>query len=146
MPLIVNGWEASRSDPLPWHTALFSFQDGKLSFFCGGTLVAESVVLTAGHCVWKSDADLLKVVLGGYSSDFNNQGEDAQVFGVKNIELQYSYQDHEGNYGSDLALLILERPVIINSNVRPACIDWDNDNDVVQRNGEIGLVSGKYSH
>lgn len=61
---------------------------------------------------------------------------------VEKIDSQDSYQDHEGNYNSDVALLILKKPVMINSLVRPACIDWENTLDVSLRSGEIGLVSG----
>lgn len=143
MPLIVNGWEATSNEPLPWYAALFSLENGKVQFFCGGTLLAERVILTAGHCVWKSDADLLKVVLGSYSSEFESQGDTAQIFGVEKIEIQDSYQDQEGNYGSDLALLLLDKPAVINSAVRPACVDWTNANDVARRNGAVGLVSGR---
>ena len=62
---------------------------------------------------------------------------------VEKVDLQDSYQDHEGNYNSDVALLILKKPVRINSLVRPACIDWENSLDASLRSGEIGLVSGK---
>lgn len=62
---------------------------------------------------------------------------------VDRIVLQDSYQDFEGNYGSDLALLILKKPAIINSHVLPACIDWSNKFDITQRVGDIGLVAGK---
>lgn len=61
---------------------------------------------------------------------------------VERIELQTSYQDHEGNYNSDVALLILKTQVSINSYVLPACIDWTNSVDVSSRIGEIGLASG----
>ncbi|XP_024941719.1 modular serine protease isoform X2 [Cephus cinctus] len=140
--LIVKGWEVVPDESLPWHATLFSHDDGKWDFFCGGTLIAERVVLTAGHCVWKTSVDTIKVALAAYSSNFSNLGGDAQILNVERIEVQDSYQDHEGNYGSDLALLILNKPPVINSVISPACIDWINTQDVSQRIGDIGLVTG----
>ena len=60
-PLIIKGWEMSPIDPLPWHVTLFSHENGNWSFFCGGTLIAERLILTAGHCVWKTEPDTIRV-------------------------------------------------------------------------------------
>lgn len=37
----------------PWHTAIYEFRGTKLNYICGGTLVSQSHVITAGHCVAK---------------------------------------------------------------------------------------------
>lgn len=59
--LIVRGWEALDEEVFPWHATLFSHENGSWNFFCGGTLIAESIILTAGHCVWKTDPSTVRV-------------------------------------------------------------------------------------
>jgi hypothetical protein len=56
--------------------------------------------------------------------------------------MQPAYQDQSGNYGSDLALLVLASPVKFSPAVQPVCIDWDLksiDNDLSE--GNLGTVS-----
>ncbi|KAK0081043.1 hypothetical protein PV325_012899 [Microctonus aethiopoides] len=143
--LIVRGWEISVDEALPWHTTLFSHQDGNWKFFCGGTLIGERTVLTAGHCVWKTDPNTIRIVFAGFTSNYtiDEQDKTTQIRNVDKIELQNTYQDHEGNYGSDIAILILNDSVIINSNVRPACLSkWPASSDISFRTDEMGLVAG----
>lgn len=86
----------------------------------------------------------MRVAFGILSSDLSQAEENAQVIDVKNIELHTAYQDHESNYGSDIALLILKRAVTINSVVGPACLPWHSDATLFeyQRNNGLGLVAG----
>ncbi|XP_015117131.1 modular serine protease [Diachasma alloeum] len=142
--LIVKGWESSPEEPLPWHATLFSHENGHWTFFCGGSLIGERVVLTAGHCVWKTDPKTIRVVLAGFSSNFtlDESDEDTQIFDVSRIEVQRAYHDHEGNYGSDLAIIVLNKPALINSRVNPVCLNWSPESDVSFRGGEMGLVAG----
>lgn len=143
--LIVKGWRVESAETLPWQATLFSHEDGEWRFFCGGTLVSERAVLTAGHCVWKTEANTMRVAFGILSSNLSQAGENAQVIDVESIELQNAYQDHESNYGSDIALLILKRAVTINSVVAPVCLPWHSAATLFeyQRNGGLGLVAGE---
>lgn len=145
--LIVKGWLVERQETLPWQATLFSHEDGEWKFFCGGTLIAERVVLTAGHCVWKTSADTVRVALGILSSDLTKADGNVQIRDVASIELQSSYQDHDSNYGSDIALLILKKAVTINSIVRPVCIPWHSDAALIesQKTGRFGLVAGEFA-
>lgn len=85
----------------------------------------------------------LQVLLGSNSSNYLEQNSDAQARSVTQVKVQSSYHDHEGNYNSDLALLILNETVEINSYVLPACLDWKNKHNIEDRVGEIGMVVGK---
>jgi hypothetical protein len=56
--------------------------------------------------------------------------------------MQPAYQDQSGNYGSDLAVLVLASAVEFSPAVQPVCIDWDLkaiDNDLSE--GNLGTVS-----
>jgi uncharacterized protein (TIGR03382 family) len=66
---------------------------------CTGTLIAPTVVITAGHCV---NAGLDVVIVG--TSSLARQSEGEQIRVVRQIE----YPDSWNNY--DVALLVLEEP------------------------------------
>lgn len=92
-------------------------------------------------------ADTVRVAFGILSSNLKKAGENAQIIDVESIKLQSAFQDHENNYGSDIALLILKRAVTINSVVAPVCIPQYPDTILAtfQENGGYGLVAGKYT-
>lgn len=142
--LVIKGWRPERL--FPWHISLFTRVDGKWSYICCGTLISERAVMTAAHCVWKSEAKDLKIILNGNSSDFYKQSVDTRVAEIDKIRVQESYQDYLGNYNSDIAILILSKPVKIDAKVLPACLDWNNRRDVSQRVGEVGFAAGNYNY
>jgi V8-like Glu-specific endopeptidase len=59
--MIVRGWNTSPEEHFPWHATLFSLTNGFWNFFCGGTLISERIVLTAGHCIWNTSPDTIRV-------------------------------------------------------------------------------------
>lgn len=140
LPLIVNGWEASNdAEPWPWHATLFSRKNGDWKFFCAGTLITSNLVLTAAHCLWRiKNPNLLKVTIASRTSNYTS--EIPRSYDVQTIHIQESYQDQEGNYASDIAIIVLKNSGA--QNKMPACINWDDDFNILERTGDVGYIAG----
>ncbi|XP_024600166.1 serine protease 53 isoform X2 [Neophocaena asiaeorientalis asiaeorientalis] len=121
---------------------------------CSGSLVADSWVLTAAHCLEKATVTELhswSVVLGSLNHEGLSPG--AEEVGVTALQLPRGYKHY--SQGSDLALLRLAHPVAHT----PLCLPqpahrfpfgtycwatgWDQDNDVPRalRNIHLRLIS-----
>lgn len=111
-PAVLGGRAASQ--PYPFMAAL---QDGG-SQFCGASLIAPKVALTAAHCVPDSKPDGLTVLLGRTKLS----GSGGEEIPIASIEVHEKYQGDPGG-GSDIALLTLEEP----STATPIHIGDPND-------------------
>lgn len=85
-PLLKNAFATNR---WPWHAAIYLVDNNKQTEYnCGGTLISSNLVLTAAHCITKSDKPLelseVSVSLGRLNLDKNES--DAQSFKVILIE------------------------------------------------------------
>lgn len=49
---IVGGKEASLGD-FPYQVAIYLFEADNKSFICGGSIIDNNWILTAGHCTYK---------------------------------------------------------------------------------------------
>lgn len=141
VPLIVNGFKADIT--FPWHATLFVRKDNEFVFACGATLVSELAVLSAAHCFASTEASDVKVVIGKRHSKFEAEERIAQYFDVSRIVRHPLYLDKIGNYGSDIALVELNRAVTLSDDIHPVCIDWNLDDITfhLTRN-QIGLIAG----
>ncbi|KAK4881293.1 hypothetical protein RN001_004612 [Aquatica leii] len=141
-PLIVHGWVEERGK-WPWHSTLYKLNNGTWSFWCGGSLISEKIIITAAHCVWSVTSLTLKVALGKYYKEFEKTDDFTQVFDVEKIIYQPLYQDLLGNYGSDIAILVLNATVKFSEFVSPVCVDWTlNDASQHLSNNTLGMVVG----
>jgi len=103
---IVGGATANKTR-FPYFTALFDFDNGG-SFFCGGSLIRDNVVITAAHCV-ADGFEVLPVVAVNFT-DFNYDPSYIQLTEI-HIHPNYTNGDWD-TISNDIALLILESSVV----------------------------------
>ncbi|XP_064485527.1 clotting factor G beta subunit-like [Ornithodoros turicata] len=106
----------SRS-PWPWMAALFD----KDTYFCGGTLLDRTTVLTAAHCFTDDTkrASDYKVRLGVLAD--NEEASDHSVtIAVKDLKVHEVYR--KGRYYADIAILLLAERVPYNRFIAPICL------------------------
>lgn len=115
----------------PWQGAIYIQNNGEEKYVCEATLISNRHVLTPGHCVTylKSEfvvaARLLRVYLGKYSHDNDEENTEIQGFGVERIHLYPGYRSK--GLLNDLAVIRLDKPVIISDYVRPVCLTHKNE-------------------
>ncbi|XP_071638392.1 serine protease gd-like [Temnothorax longispinosus] len=134
--LIANG-EYALPGQWPWVVALNL--DNQFGFQCAGSILTDRHILTARKCLEPSDVihNNMTVSLG----QFKLSGE--RVVGTVNRKVA-SYKFHpDANWyyfvDSDLAILVLETPVVFSPFIRPICL-WSSSTDlenVVDRTGYI---------
>ncbi|EDV33522.1 uncharacterized protein Dana_GF24882 [Drosophila ananassae] len=106
---VING-EAAKVGEAPF---IVSLQTPQGSHFCGGSLIAEDRVLTAGHCMTSSHF----LVVGGVN-DRTDQSN-AQVRVVSNSSQYVVHKQYSGSVGPyDIAMIHLDEPFNLNAVAR----------------------------
>lgn len=104
-PKIYYGGVVSAPNPYPWMTALLNpdLSNGYDAQFCGGSLIADDVVITAAHCVDTSSPSDVQVAVGYLILSEIPYGERQDVI---EIIVHPDWDDETSE--NDIALLILE--------------------------------------
>ncbi|CAG7676860.1 unnamed protein product, partial [Allacma fusca] len=144
-PYISNGMPVSEDFAFPWYAAIFIWRNGtrKFEYSCGASLIENSVIATAAHCVIKNgganiNPEHFRVVLAPTSSIFvDNEG----IVGTKILEVDRIWVP--GTYDpitltSDMALVRLNETVEYTRNIQPVCYLTDKAPQL----GSIGLIAG----
>jgi secreted trypsin-like serine protease len=116
---IVGGVEATPHS-WPWQVALYKKTFlGQYYQFCGGTLINENFVLTAGHCFYgETNTKNFKVIIGAHNLKQDEPSKiEALISGIY-VNPQYN----AGTTTHDTTVLKLAAPVTLNDDVSPVCL------------------------
>merc|ERR1711988_1564422 len=145
-PTILNG---SPAVTYPWMVFLFllsPFYDDQNEddSFCGGSLISETQILTAAHCVVGKTIDDIGVIFGDKKVD--EELSKLKFHNVSKIEINPFYNQNVRareaiKKNSDIAVLTLETAVPLTSSVRPICLPSLSDISNSYE-GQIATVAG----
>ena len=126
--------------PIPWQVGILSRrknatqkQGSQIVFepHCGGTILDEETVLTAGHCFVESDiypAPFVDRNVTNYLLVFATVKADLwkhQVTRPSKIIVPDDY-DPAFKLKNDIAIIKLEKPLLFNNDRKPACLPTDS--------------------
>lgn len=116
--LIVGGQNASKNE-FP-HMALLGFgNEAFVIWSCGGTLISENFILTAGHCIGHRDAGRVTYAYLGALAR-NEVTDSSNRYEIKTIHKHPEYESPSTYH--DIALLELDRRVLLDALTKPACL------------------------
>ncbi|MBM4412762.1 MAG: trypsin-like serine protease [Chloroflexi bacterium] len=134
-PKIVGGSEAIPNE-FPWQILLTY---SGLSASCGGSVIHESWILTAAHCVDSDSPSWRTVVAGIHDRSSDGANPYLQRRSVNRIIIHPNYNDATLDY--DIALLELNTPLTLNSKVAPIVLASTSDGALYNPN-TVHTVSG----
>jgi len=104
--------EDSKEGQWPWQIAMY--KNGRFS--CGGSLITPQWIVTAAHCVQRTPASIVTVVLGDLNRA-STSGHEQKIQVSKII-----YHPRYGRLNYDIALLKLSKPAALNNHVKTVCL------------------------
>ncbi|XP_038221558.1 modular serine protease-like isoform X2 [Zerene cesonia] len=152
-PLILGGQVVERGE-VSWHAGIYwkniSPAGTAHEQICGGSLISDSVVLSAAHCFWNPQHGQLPswqyaLAVGKLHRAWDHPADAlyAQKRNIKEIVLSERYFGAAINYQYDMAVVAVSEPFYYRTYIRPICLSFDPAfNEEQLRAGNLGKVAG----
>ncbi|XP_071960713.1 clotting factor C-like isoform X2 [Antedon mediterranea] len=127
----------------PWNVAIYKYKNGTGSkrLICGASILTETLVVTAAHCVKDRFTHLFKVEVGKYYRTHHKRDEEwIQSRNVADFFVHHNY--NPSTLDSDIAVLRLETPIEFTARVRPVCLPSISSTKRNLRPGKEGVLTG----
>ncbi|XP_021693029.1 polyserase-2 isoform X2 [Aedes aegypti] len=142
LPLLYRGWKVEEGQ-WPWHVAIFFKQPLEtLKYQCGGSLLSEKHILTAGHCVVnrKTSAPRPKEIFELHLGQ-HNLSEVTDLVQIRDVSKVHVHPEYS-TLRNDIAMLVMRLAVAYTDYVIPICIDQKVDRDLRNLEGDRGWITG----
>uniref|UniRef100_A0A182NF46 Peptidase S1 domain-containing protein n=1 Tax=Anopheles dirus TaxID=7168 RepID=A0A182NF46_9DIPT len=138
--LIQNGIDA-KAGHWPWHAAIFHRRDNDSVYACGGSIIDESTILTAAHCVSTASGlvPLRRISVSVGQTDLKQRSELMQTHNVRELIVHPQFSKH--SIVHDIALVKLATNITMTKYVQPVCL-WTMDESEYQIVGKNGTIVG----
>jgi len=147
---VVNGQEAAPHQ-FPWLVAVkclgsdeeITNNDGN-GWSCTGSLITESHVLTAGHCVYGCNGGF-ELAVGAHNRNDVQNDPYASIVEVEPTDgLQYNSPEYRPlGFRNDVAIIPLPEPVTLNENIQLSCLPKRRGSqDIDYLAGELATITG----
>uniref|UniRef100_A0A8D2K6J5 pancreatic elastase II n=1 Tax=Theropithecus gelada TaxID=9565 RepID=A0A8D2K6J5_THEGE len=114
----VVGGEEATPNSWPWQASLQYTSNGKWYHTCGGSLINNSWVLTAAHCI--SSSRTYRVALGRHNLYTAESG--SLTVSVSKTVVHQDWDSSDASKGYDIALVKLANPVSLTNKIQLACL------------------------
>ncbi|CAG5872329.1 unnamed protein product [Menidia menidia] len=140
----IVGGDTAVPGEIPWQVSLM-YRSASLSRaqpFCGGSLLSESWVVTAAHCLMQADIAKRTFFVRVGEHDVNVDEGPERDHEVEERHLHPLYDFQQSQYNHDIALLKLATPVELSDHRRPVCLGPKIFIQNLLRESSSSLVSG----
>ncbi|XP_071948291.1 prothrombin-like [Antedon mediterranea] len=139
---IIGGFDANRG-AWPWQAGIY-WQDERKRwhFFCGGSLIDNDWVMSAGHCFGHNeDVTKIQVRLGTTNRTGDRGTNREQVFLIDALYLPKQHDFRGFDY--DIAVMHLKRDVALNRFIHSICLPPEPESESSNQDGlvEVGTMA-----
>jgi len=122
---IINGQTVNPPGKYPWQASLQMNRQGRTMHICGGSVLNDRWILTAGHCVKGQSSSTLTVVLGLHDQA-GRQGQPKR-YNIAEIRMHERYEQGQGVMPNDIAVIKLSQPIQFNQYVKAIALDTSGE-------------------
>jgi len=131
---VIGGSDAAQGE-FPWQLSQQRL-GASWSHSCGASLLANTKVLSAAHCVDGANSNILRVVAGQHKL---SDATGTQISNVRTYVMHEQYNNGEASYANDIAILHLSSAITTGTRIQFASLPANDNNNFA---GSTCVISG----